>query len=243
MMTTEVFRLGCHHLSLIEIEYTAFMKLLAVGDLHGNTDALFRLLDREGVPDALLCVGDWGDPGEIAPAEWDRILSTVPTVLTVFGNHDHLPFLHTLRNRDGSTVLLAQGECRVLGNITVAGVSGIWAKSNRLPHYITDEQVQGWADALAAGTPVDILLTHGCPVGISDRTLSGRPGGQKCFRDLLHTVRPQVYLCGHLHVAQRRDLLDPPCTVINTGSLRTGAFVRLSTQLTEGGVRIVADER
>lgn len=243
MIRTGAFRLGSYHLSLSEIGYIASMNLLTVGDLHGDVDALFRLLDTEGVPDVLLCVGDWGDPGEIPAAEWHRILNTVPTVLTVFGNHDDLPFLHTLRNHDGSAVLLAQGQCRTIGNISVAGVSGIWAKSNRLPHYVTDEQVQGWADALAAGAPVDILLTHGCPIGIADRTLSGRPGGQKCFRDLLYTVRPQVYLCGHLHVAQRRNLLDPPCTVINTGSLRTGAFLRLSTQLTEGGVRVVAEAR
>lgn len=206
------------------------MNLLIVGDLHGDTDALFRLLDAEGIPDALLCVGDWGDPGEIETAVWDRVIGTIPIVLSVFGNHDDLPLLSMLRNRDGSTVLLAQGERRTLGTLTVAGVSGIWAKSNRLPHYVTDEQVQCWADSLATGPPIDILLTHGCPLGIADRTPSGRPGGQKCFRDLLYAIRPKVYLCGHLHVAQRRDLNDPPCAVLNTGSLRAGAFVRLNTE-------------
>jgi Icc-related predicted phosphoesterase len=203
-------------------------RIIAVGDLHGETEPLFRLLDREN-PDGLLCVGDWGDPGEVPPDVWDALLSRVP-VLTVFGNHDDLPFLETLTNRkDRSAVLLAQGERRAdFCGFSVAGVSGIWAKSHRLPHYVTDEDVAAWAETLSSGPSVDILLMHGCPMGVADRTPSGRPGGQRCFLDLLQKVRPQVHLCGHLHVAQRRDLADPPSIVLNTGSLRDGHYVTLS---------------
>jgi Icc-related predicted phosphoesterase len=60
-----------------------------------------------------------------------------------------------------------------------------------------------------------------------------RPGGQRCFLDLLKAVRPRVYLCGHLHVAQRRDLHDPPCAVLNTGDLpRGGHYVVLRSPAT-----------
>lgn len=206
-------------------------KLVAVGDLHGDTAPLFRLLDAEEPVDGLLCVGDWGDPGAVAPREWEALLVRVP-MLTVFGNHDDLALLATLRNRnDGSAVLLEQGERRAgFCGLSVAGVSGIWAKSHRLPHYVTDEDVAGWAAKLSAGPPVDILLTHGCPVGVADRTPSGRPGGQRCFLDLLKAVRPHVHLCGHLHVAQRRDLAEPPTVVLNTGSLRDGHYVVLMAQ-------------
>jgi Icc-related predicted phosphoesterase len=208
------------------------MRLLAVGDLHGDTAPLLRLLDSE-VPDGLLCVGDWGDPGQIDAATWDAVLERVPT-LTVFGNHDDLELLPTLRNRDGSAVLLGQGERRDFLGLTVAGVSGIWAKSHRLPHYVTDEDVAGWATALARAGAVDILLTHGCPLGVADRTPSGRPGGQRFFLELLKTVRPRVYLCGHLHVAQRKDLTDPRCAVLNTGALSSGRYVTL--HIAEGRV-------
>jgi Icc-related predicted phosphoesterase len=156
-------------------------------------------------------------------------------VLSVFGNHDDLARLATLRNRDGTPVLLAPGERREDfpalqggGGLAVAGVSGIWAKSHRLPHYVTDEDVARWASRLAAGPPLDVLLTHGCPLGVADRTPSGRPGGQRCFLDLLKTVRPRVHLCGHLHVAQRRDLTDPPSAVLNTGALPQGHYVLLT---------------
>ena len=204
------------------------MLLLAVGDLHGETDTLLRLLDDRR-PDGLLCVGDWGDPGQIAPETWVSILDRAPA-LTVYGNHDDLPTLAALRNRDGSSILLAQGERRPFCGLAIAGVSGIWAKSHRLPHYITDEDVAQYAALAADPSPLDILLTHGCPLGIADRTPSGRPGGQRCFLDLLQTVRPRLYLCGHLHLAQTRTLTDPPCTVFNTGALPHGGhYIEITT--------------
>lgn len=201
-------------------------KVVAVGDLHGDWANLWRVLDAER-PDGLLGVGDWGDPGQGDRETWAALLARVP-VLTVFGNHDDLPLLAELRNADGSAALLAQGEHRTdFCGLSVAGISGIWAKSHRLPHYVTDENIAIWADALAAGPPVDILLTHGCPLGVADQTPSGRPGGQRCFLDLLKVVRPRLHLCGHLHRAQRRDLRDPPAAVLNTGALPHGRYVRL----------------
>ena len=216
------------------------MKFIAVGDLHGDLTNLWAALDRER-PDGLLCVGDWGDPGQISDAAWADLLARVP-VLSVFGNHDDLPTLCALRNRDGSAVLLGQSERRDdFCGLSVAGVSGIWAKSHRLPHYVTDEDVAGWAERLAAGPPVDVLLTHGCPLGVADRTPSGRPGGQRCFLDLLKAARPRVSLCGHLHLAQRCDLPDPPCAVLNTGELpRGGHYVVLTTDENGGALKAEA---
>lgn len=219
------------------------MKLVAAGDLHGDLTNLWNVLDRER-PDALLGVGDWGDPGQVSEDIWADLLARLP-VLSVFGNHDDLPYLADLRNRDGSPVLLGQGERRAdFCGVSVAGVSGIWAKSHRLPHYVTDEDVAGWATQLAAGPPVDVLLTHGCPLGAADRTPSGRPGGQRCFLDLLQSVRPRVHLCGHLHVAQRRDLSDPPCQVLNTGALpHGGPYVLLQTANKNGTLLTVEARR
>ncbi|MES2461362.1 MAG: metallophosphoesterase [Armatimonadota bacterium] len=209
-------------------------RIVAVGDLHGETEPLFRLLDTESI-DGLLCVGDWGDPGETSPDVWEALLSRCP-ILTVFGNHDDLPFLATLTNRSrGDRVLLEQGERRAdFCGFSVAGVSGIWAKSHRLPHYVTDDDVSAFADTLASGPHCDILLTHGCPLGIADRTPSGRPGGQRCFLDLLRKVRPSVHLCGHVHIAQRRDVAEPPSLVINTGSLRDGHYTVLTRSIAGG---------
>jgi uncharacterized protein len=71
---------------------------------------------------------------------------------------------------------------------------------------------------------VDILLTHGCPIGLADLTPTGRHGGQRCFLDAFKTVAPRLHLCGHLHRAQECVLKDGR-KVINVGATPEGSIV------------------
>ena len=77
---------------------------------------------------------------------------------------------------------------------------------------------------VAKAGPIDILLTHGCPIGLADLTPSGRHGGQRCFLDASKTISPRLHLCGHLHVAQERILKDGR-KVINVGATPEGSYV------------------
>ena len=199
------------------------MKLLAVGDLHGRWEPMWEALEEEG-PELVLSCGDWGDPGEVSEEDFARLTSRT-YLLTVFGNHDDLELLPLVRNRDGSPVLLGRGEVRDVMGLKIAGISGIWAKSHRKPWYITDEEVAQIADSLG-GREVDILITHGCPVGLADLTPSGRHGGQRCFLDAFRTISPKVHLCGHLHRKSIR-LLKSGAVVANVGYGAEGDFLLL----------------
>jgi Icc-related predicted phosphoesterase len=200
------------------------MRILAISDLHGDLGAAHEALDRFA-PDLLVCCGDWGDPHQVAEADLAAIVARLP-VLTTFGNHDPLECLGRLRNRDGSPVLLAQGEVRAVGDIRVAAIGGIWAKTHRLPHYVTDGDVADAAGRIARAGPIDLLLTHGCPAGLADLTPSGRHGGQRCFLEASKAVAPRVHLCGHLHVAQERRLEDGR-QILNVGATPEGSVVRI----------------
>jgi Icc-related predicted phosphoesterase len=188
--------------------------------MHGDLTNVVRALDEER-PDLLLCCGDWGDPGEVDPDAFAGIRKRVP-VLTVYGNHDDLGLLAHAVNSDGSRVLLTPGEVRDRNGLTLAGISGIWAKSHREQFYATDEDVDRFASVLA-GRGVDVLLTHGCPIGLADAVPGGRRGGQRCFLDAFHTVKPRLYLCGHLHVPQKRELKDGRL-VVNVGYTCEGDY-------------------
>lgn len=196
------------------------MRVLAVSDMHGRLDNVLRALD-ESAADLLISCGDWGDPGEVDRSVLERIVSRVP-VVSVYGNHDDIDMLARVANADGSPMLLANGEVRDAGGLRLAGISGIWAKSHRKPFYITDDEVNEIAQSLA-GRGVDVLITHGCPVGIADVVPGGRHGGQKCFLDALDTVRPRLYLCGHLHKAQSRQMTDGRL-VVNIGHTSSGDY-------------------
>jgi Icc-related predicted phosphoesterase len=197
------------------------MRILVISDLHGDI-SLASLACRKLLPDLLLSCGDWGDAGQVSDQALSEFLAVCP-VLTTFGNHDSLDLLASLRNHDGSAVLLKQGEVREQSGLRLAGIGGIWAKSHRLAHYVTDADVDGWAKRIAREGPVDILVTHACPVGLADLTPSGRHGGQRCFLEAFKTVSPQLHLCGHLHVPQEKVLKDGR-KVINVGATPEGSI-------------------
>jgi Icc-related predicted phosphoesterase len=207
------------------------MLVLAVSDLHGNLDAARTALARFQ-PDLLLSCGDWGNEDEVDEPALASFTAERP-VLTTFGNHDALGLLGRWRNRDGSPALIGQGQVRVVDGLKVAAIGGIWAKSHRLPHYVTDADVAAAAAQIAASGPIDVLLTHGCPVGLADLTPKGNHGGQRCFLDANKTIAPRIHLCGHLHVAQERSLKDGR-EVVNVGATPEGTVAvleRIGTEL------------
>ena len=198
------------------------MTILVVSDLHGDLNSVRRAIDRFR-PDALLCCGDWGDPPEVSESQLIALANSLP-LLTTFGNHDPLDLLGRLRDRDGSPVLLGQGEVREFQGLRVAAIGGIWAKSNRKPFYVTDEDVADAAGRIASTGPVDVLLTHGCPIGLADRTPRGTHGGQRSFLVANQAIAPRIHLCGHLHVPQERTLKDGR-RVLNVGATPEGSVV------------------
>ncbi len=83
------------------------------------------------------------------------------------------------------------------------------------------------AESIASLGPVDILITHGCPIGMADLTPAGRHGGQRCFLSAFQTVQPAIHLCGHLHRAQEHRLRDGR-QVLNVGQTAHGEVVAIA---------------
>ena len=211
------------------------MLILAISDLHGDMDSAKKAIEVFE-PELILCCGDWGDSEEVEP---DALASVVHgrMVFSTFGNHDRLDTLSRLRNPDGSTVLMEQAEVRHWKDWRIAAIGGIGAKSHKQPYYVTDDDVKQLAEAIARTGPVDILITHGCPIGMADLTPTGPRGGQRCFLSAFQTIQPAIHLCGHLHRAQEHRLKDGR-QVFNVGQTSHGEVVaiadaggRLSAQL------------
>lgn len=55
--------------------------------------------------------------------------------------------------------------------------------------------------AVWAGVPpgMDILVTHGPPMGIGDRLLNGECVGDAQLLDAIRVRRPRFHVCGHIH--------------------------------------------
>ena len=216
------------------------MRILAVSDLHGDLGSVRDALARFR-PDALVSCGDWGDAFEVDESVLGEIVARVP-VATTFGNHDPVDVLARLRNTDGTPILIGQGEVRTFAGLRVAAIGGIWAKSHRLPHYVTDDDVAGFAARVMASGPVDVLLTHGCPIGMADLTTTDRRGGQRCFLDASREIAPRIHLCGHLHRAQERVLRDGRI-IMNVGATPGGTVVVIESESEHLSARLERFER
>ncbi|MFQ5824506.1 MAG: metallophosphoesterase family protein [bacterium] len=196
------------------------MKIAAISDLHGHLEPVYKILNLEK-PDVLLCAGDWGTAEEILARDFNSITQQVYT-LTVFGNNDDIELLSTIKNQNGTAILLKNGIIKHYLNLTIAGINGIWAKSHKKLWYITDEEVAAIAAKLA-GKNVDILVTHGCPIGLADLTPLGTHGGQRCFTEAFKVVNPKLHLCGHLHRKSSYQTKDGRL-VVNIGFTSAGDY-------------------
>ena len=198
------------------------MLILVVSDLHGDLNAAKEACQL-AKPDLILSCGDWGDPEEVTKDDFEAIQKFAP-IYTTFGNHDAVEILKNLNNHDGTPVLLPQGQAVVIAGLRLASIGGIWAKSHSKPYYVTDLDVAAMAEHIAKAGPIDILLTHGCAIGVADLTPSGRHGGQRCFLEATKTIAPRLHLCGHLHRAQEHLLKDGR-KVVNVGQTPEGSYV------------------
>jgi Icc-related predicted phosphoesterase len=172
------------------------MRLVAISDTHGLHGSL-------SIPDGdvLVHAGDLTRHGELDELlELNDFFAALPHrhKVVVAGNHDwcfqQLP--------EGcrellSSVIYLQDEA-----VTIDGVR--FYGSPWQPRFFD------WAFNLPRGPRLrakwlqiprdtDVLITHGPPQGIGDRTLEGDQAGCADLREIVERIRPRLHIFGHIH--------------------------------------------
>ena len=198
------------------------MRIVCVSDTHSYHD-------KSVVPDGdiLLHAGDLTRHGYLEDVEvFDRWLGTLPHrhKIVICGNHDFCFQEQASRDRARITnAIYLEDE-----SVTVEGVK-IYG-SPWQPWF------GGWAFNLQRGPDIaakwqlipddtQILVTHGPPQGVLDRTHRGDSAG--CL-DLFHRVmevRPRLHVFGHIHEAAGRSDFDGITFVNASTQLGVGAGV------------------
>lgn len=87
-------------------------------------------------------------------------------------------------------------------------------------HFMAErgEEIQKHWDMIPDNT--DILITHGPPCGILDKTLSGEHAGCECLLlDVCGRVLPKLHVFGHIHEAYGEKILNDihfiNCSIMN----------------------------
>jgi len=177
------------------------MRIVCLSDTHGQHR---RLRVPDG--DLLLHAGDFsmaGRPDEIE--SFDRWLGTLPHPhkVVVAGNHDFL----FEREPDRARALLVNASYLQDGLLEVGGLR-IWGSpwqpwffdwAFNLPR--GPELAAKWA--LVPGG-VDVLVTHGPPAGILDRTANDEGVGCRDLARALERILPRLHVFGHIHESYGR---------------------------------------
>jgi len=190
------------------------MRLVCLSDTHNLHDAL-------DVPDGdvLLHAGDFSGRGtESEIAAFGAFLAGLPHrhKVVIAGNHDFL------FERDR-----ARAE-QLLGDVTYlqderAEIEGLTLWGSPWQPWFCD-----WAFNLERGAPLvqkwslipddtDVLITHGPPRGILDRTQRGERVGCEALTEAVARVAPKLHVFGHIH-EDRGTLREGPTLFVNASN-------------------------
>jgi predicted phosphodiesterase len=176
------------------------MRVVVMSDTHGH---------QPPVPDSdlLLHAGDVCEHGTLAEiARFSAWFGSLPHPfkIVIAGNHDW-PFE---RNRQAAEDVLGPG-------ITYMQDRGgtVRCRGEQLRLYGTPWQPEfcGWAFNLPRNSSalrliwskvpegLDILITHGPPAGVLDRTAYGEQAGCQLLAEQVAKVKPRLHVFGHIH--------------------------------------------
>jgi len=175
------------------------VRIVAVADTHLFHD---ELLVPEG--DVFVHAGDMCRGGSFAElalaAQWIRSLPH-RTKVVVAGNHDwafaRSETARRARDLLGPDVTYLQDDEATIDGVRFYGSPwqpefNDWAFNLPRGRALADV----WA-RIPRG--VDVLITHGPPVGIGDHTMFGKGEGCSDLRARVEIVRPKLHLFGHIH--------------------------------------------
>jgi len=156
------------------------VKVVLIGDCHGDFVGLDEALTAEAPFDFFLSVGDVGTLHDVTPDNIQLIDKWGDKGHFVFGNHDNCWFFKQLE--------LHQEIC----GLNVASLNGMLKSRTFLketPNNISFREVM----YLSHLKNIDILVTHQPPTGLfSD-------AGEPVLGELLNYLVPKIYISGHIH--------------------------------------------
>jgi len=172
------------------------LRVVAISDTHTQ----HRSID---VPngDVLIHAGDItgrGDPKVVR--DFNAFLGELPHrhKIVIAGNHDFC------FERDPEPTEKLLTSCTYLRDSAVT-VEGLKVYGSPWQPWFFDwafnlqrgEEIRAKWDLIPDDT--DILVTHGPPHGILDRTMRGKDVGCRDLREAIERVRPRVHVFGHIH--------------------------------------------
>ncbi|MDA8409769.1 MAG: metallophosphoesterase family protein [Treponema sp.] len=207
------------------------MRWLILSDIHGDFDALAKVLEHAGSVDAIIIAGDLTDFGGHVEATKiiDALAEKEAPVLAVSGNCD----------RDGvraaleSAGLSIEGRTRKVRDHIFAGAGGGIHHHGMTPFEPTEDELEAsLSAALNSGDEFSerriegenlVIVTHTPPNGTPLDKRGSTHTGSHAFRAILGERTPALWVSGHIHEARSLWTIGPT-VLVNPGPVREGCF-------------------
>jgi hypothetical protein len=220
----------------------------AVGDLHGDFDALDRAMARHPEIAVWLC------PGDLASEEGEYPRPRAP-LYWIKGNNEDFDFVGAQPPGSGTipnlfyipngAAVRAHGAQPLQPGLVIAGLGGTFAptwydkpasalrrltpRDDRRRHFVHEE-----VDACRALEGVDVFLSHEAPRPFPLERV--KDAGKTPINDVLTSMRPRLHLFGHHHkytVAERQHVPSIGLEAVSSSYLifdgKTLAHQRIAT--------------
>lgn len=174
------------------------LKLVLISDTH-------NLHERLDVPagDILLFAGDMADKGTLKEvADFNHFLGNLPHKhkIMICGNHD-FAFERTPAEAQAliTNATYLQDEAITVEGLKIYGTPWQPWFHNWAFNLQRGAEIREKWDLIPADT--DILITHGPPMGIGDKTFMGQQVGCEELAEVVKLIKPKIHLFGHIHEA------------------------------------------
>jgi len=217
------------------------MKILALGDPHGELPKNLNLIIKNNKIDVIVCIGEvfpinrdknHGGIADLKGGErtLDKLCSfKIPVIffkgnmfLSSWGRNYFRTFLKKYRNRYKNLYYKGLGVLRIKG-ITFVVFDMIYEEHSHrfLSKYFTDKDKNNSRlkrlNRLLHDNPDALFLSHAPPYNYLDKINSGKHVGSKILLKAIKKNKPKLVLCGHIHEAKGKAKIGKT-TVYNLGS-------------------------
>lgn len=204
------------------------LKLLVLSDLHGDSSIIETIRGKtiNEEMDALIVCGDITHFGNLTEAEktLKELTGLSIPVLFVPGNCDPKE-LGTVQSLYGATNV--HGRHKEIGSLHFLGIGGSSPTPFHTPFEMPENEMKrilykAYRDANMESR--FILVSHAPPANTKvDLSWSGIHAGSRAVREFIDAEKPSLVLCGHIHEARGKDVIDGTL-IVNPGPARRGLY-------------------